>query len=312
MTGEPSPLGVTRLVTGLCEIASAYDAIFCDVWGVVHDGRSAFPEACEALERFRRGGGTVLLLTNSPRPRQSVLHQLAKLGAPRSSFDDVVTSGDVTLSFMAERGDSPVHHIGPERDLALFEALRRETGLRPSRVDLADAAYVLCTGLNNDELETPDDYASELATMRARSLDFVCANPDLVVHVGDRLVFCAGALAARYEEMGGRVLQAGKPHPPIYARAFREVEKARGGAVDARRVLAIGDAMRTDIRGANLAGVDSLLVTTGIHREILHPQGAASLDSSAAFEQFVEGSGCRPLAAISRLRWRNDQASERT
>jgi HAD superfamily hydrolase (TIGR01459 family) len=302
MSDELRSFGATRLVSGLRDLASSYDTIFCDVWGVVHDGCAAFPDACDALARFRAQGGTVVLLTNAPRPRKPVLAQLARLGAPANAFDALITSGDVTLSYMAERGNAPVRHIGPERDLALFEALFEETGLAPARVKLAQATYVLCTGLDDDDVETPDDYAEALSAMRARSLDFVCANPDLVVHVGDRLAYCAGALAMRYEALGGRVLQAGKPHAPIYRRAFQEAGRVKGRPVESRRVLAIGDAMRTDIHGARDAGLDALFVTSGIHRDDLHPSGSAALDQ-AAFEQFVEGAGCRPLAAIPKLVW---------
>ena len=307
MRNGPVFIGATRLVSGLRELVDGYDAILCDVWGVVHDGRAAFAPACHALRRFRSMGGTVALVTNSPRPRKPIYAQLAELGVPRDAYDVLVTSGDVTLSFMAERGAAAVCHIGPARDHALFEALREQTGLRPQRVALAQAAYVLCTGLDHDERETPDDYRARLEEMRARALDFVCANPDLVVHVGDRLIYCAGALAARYAELGGRVLQAGKPHRPIYDRALLEIAAVRDGEASLGRVLAIGDAMRTDVKGAQDFGVDALLVTSGIHRDELHPGGVGGAASqaldAAAFEQFVAGAVRPPDAAIPRLIW---------
>ena len=306
MLNAPIVIGTTRLVAGLRELADSYDVILCDVWGVVHDGRAAFAPACDALRRFRSLGGSVALVTNSPRPRRPIFAQLAGLGVPREAFDVLVTSGDVTLSFMAERGEAPVRHIGPERDLALFEALRETSGLAPLRTDLASAEYVVCTGLDRDESETPDDYTIELTQMRARSLDFVCANPDLVVHVGDRLIFCAGALAQRYERMGGRVLQAGKPHRPIYERALEETAACRGASLDRKRVLAIGDAMRTDIRGAQDAGLDALFITSGIHRAELHPKHASDREAAldvASLEQFLNGAASAPKAAAARLCW---------
>jgi HAD superfamily hydrolase (TIGR01459 family) len=306
MLNEPAAIGATRLVSGLRDLANSYDAILCDVWGVVHDGQAAFAPACEALARFRQKGGRVALVTNAPRPRRPIFAQLAQLGVPREAFDVLVTSGDVTLSFMAERQNAPVFHIGPDRDLALFEALREEMGFRPPRVRLSEADYVLCTGLNRDDIETPDDYATQLSDMRARSLDFVCANPDLVVHVGDRLIFCAGALAASYEGMGGRVLQAGKPHSPIYDRALSEIAALREAPVDRSRTLAIGDAMRTDIRGACDAGLDALFITSGIHREELHPTGGKNRNDTldhSAFEQFLDAADRRPTAALAKLIW---------
>lgn len=290
-----------NLVRGLSDIACSFDVILCDVWGVVHDGRAAFPEACRALEQFRRDGGTVVLLTNAPRPRKPILTQLKRLGAPPSAFDALVTSGDVTLAYIEERGEAPVLHIGPERDLALFEALKEQTGFSPPRVGLADASYVLCTGLDDDDVESPDDYRDSLTAMRARELDFICANPDLVVHVGDRLVYCAGALAERYEALGGRVLQAGKPYSPIYQRALGEAETIRGRPVAKERILAIGDAMRTDILGASNAGISSLLIASGIHRdELMTSQG--ELDPTA-YAALVRAFAFNPTRVAYKLTW---------
>ena len=188
----------------------------------------------------------------------------------------------------------------------MFEALDEQTGLRPKLVGLEDAAYVVCTGLNRDDIETPDDYAGQLAAMRARDLDFISANPDLVVHVGDTMIYCAGALAAAYDALGGRVLQAGKPYAPIYERALARATALRGGTLDRARVLAIGDAMHTDVQGGRDAGLDVLFVTSGIHRAELHPPGpdgrAAALEA-AALEQFLTGGHAMPTAAIPALVW---------
>jgi HAD superfamily hydrolase (TIGR01459 family) len=297
---DPGAPALFPLVAGLRELAPTYDVVLCDVWGVVHNGREHFAPACAALGRFRAGGGTVVLLTNAPRPKAPILAQLDRLGVPAGTFDTIVTSGDVTLAFIAERGAAPLYHIGPERDLALFETLQMDQGLTPPLVDLARAEYVVCTGLFDDD-ETPADYDPTLVQMLARDLVMISANPDLVVHVGERLIYCAGALAELYAERGGKVLQAGKPYPPIYERALGLAEAIKGRPVERARVLAIGDAMRTDIKGACDQGIDALFVTSGIHRGELHsPQGP--LDHSA-YAQFFAGADCRPRAVIAELVW---------
>ncbi len=296
-----APTTAIPILKGFREIASQYDVVLCDIWGVVHNGQRHHEAACAALAEFRAAGGTVVLVTNAPRPNPPILDQLKLLGVPDGTFDDIVTSGDVTLRFIAERGMDPVYHIGPERDLTLFDILEDQTGVCPPLVDLEDAAYVVCTGLFLDETETPEDYGETLSVMKALGLDFISANPDLIVHVGERLMYCAGALAQAYEQRGGRVFQAGKPHAPIYERALELARKARPGVeIDKSRVLAIGDAMRTDIRGACDFGVDALFVTSGIHRDELHPDSA--LDE-AAFKQFIADADITPTAAMPALVW---------
>ncbi len=289
-----------RVLRGLSEFDASYDVVLCDVWGVIHNGQARYPAACNALRRFRDKGGTVILITNAPRPSPPILEQLAGLSVPRETFDDMVTSGDVTLSFIAERAGQPIYHIGPERDLTLFEISQKQTGVAPRLVPLADAAYVVITGMFDDRNETPDDYAPQLEIMRARGLDMISANPDLVVHVGDELIYCAGAVAQAYAQRGGRVFQAGKPFAPIYERALALAEQMRGGPVARGRILAIGDAMRTDVAGAVDFGVDALFVTSGIHREELHSEGAIDL---AAYRQFLGENTRHPIAAIPELVW---------
>lgn len=289
-----------RIASGLREFDGRYDVVLCDVWGVVHNGQERYPAACEALQRFRAQGGTVILITNAPRPNPPILDQLAGLKVPRDTFDDMVTSGDVTLAFIAERKDQPIYHIGPERDHTLFEISQQQTGIKPRLVSLEEAAYVVVTGLYDDRNETVEDYAERLDLMRSRKLDLISANPDLVVHVGDQLIYCAGALAQAYEERGGRVLQAGKPFAPIYERALSFAEKIRGTKVPRNRILAIGDAMRTDVAGAVEFGVDALFVTRGIHRDELHPQNELDV---AAYQQFLADNPRHPLAAIPELVW---------
>ncbi len=198
----------------LGEISDCYDAILCDIWGVLHNGLTSFAEASRCLASFRHRGGVVVLLTNAPRPSAIIAHQLLKLGVLPDAFDAIVTSGDVTIRLIEERIDDPVLHIGPARDLGLFQAVEEATGRRPALVPLEDARYALCTGLRDDVKETPEDYDAELRALAAGSMTFVCANPDIIIHRGDALVFCAGALARRYEDLGGSVIYAGKPYPP--------------------------------------------------------------------------------------------------
>ncbi|MDB5592565.1 TIGR01459 family HAD-type hydrolase [Enterovirga sp.] len=257
---RPGPEGrAVTFVDGLEEVAARYDLLLCDVWGVLHDGVSAFRAAGDALARYRQGGGRVVLVSNAPRPGADVVAQLAALGVRRDAFDDIRTSGDLTRDLVAGRGAERFHHIGPERDLGLFDGL-------PARAcPLDEADYVVCTGLFDDETETVADYADALRAMRARGLLMVCANPDIVVERGDRLIICAGALAAAYEEMGGQSVTAGKPHRPIYQAALELGATLLGRPADLARVLGVGDAIRTDVAGGHGAGIDTLLVARGIH-----------------------------------------------
>jgi HAD superfamily hydrolase (TIGR01459 family) len=289
-----------RQISGLSEISGRYDAVLCDIWGVLHNGVASFPEASDALASFRAQGGAVVLITNAPRPFAPVQRQLLKLGVPPEAFDAVVTSGDVTIGLMQrERGDR-VLHIGPARDLSLFEAAA-EAGARPRRVTLEEADYALCTGLRRDEIETPDDYQPELEALAKRAIRMICANPDIVIHRGDALIYCAGALARRYEELGGKVVYAGKPYAPIYDRALMLAERARGARIEKRRVLAIGDGMNTDIAGAARAGLDALFVTGGIHRS-LHGETPEAPADPVELQRLCDEHGIFPVAAIPSLR----------
>ena len=290
-----------RQIDALADISDGYDAILCDIWGVVHDGVAAFPWASQALTAYRRRGGTVILITNAPRPCAPVRRQLLKLGVAPDAFDDIATSGDVTIGLVAERIDQPVLHIGPDRDLSLFEAAAEAAGRPPRRVGLEEAQYALCTGLRDDVTETLDDYESELRAMAHRAIPMVCANPDIVIHRGETLVYCAGALAARFEALGGEVVYAGKPHLPIYHRALALAQAARGGPVDKRRALAVGDGMKTDIAGAARAELDALLVTRGIHRTALHGDALAAPADPAKLRRLCDDFLLWPKAAIGSL-----------
>ena len=260
------------LVTGLHEIAAGHDALICDVWGVLHNGVRVFDGAVDALRHFRAAFGPVVLLSNAPRPPSALVEQFAKLGVPKDCYDAIVTSGGAARADLAERagtGRLPIYHLGPERDHGVFD------GLPIDCVEPENASVVLCTGLFDDEAETPDDYQDQLAALKARGLVFLCANPDIVVQRGSLLVYCAGALARAYESIGGRVVYYGKPHPPIYKAVLAAARETAGH--DIAQPLAIGDGIETDIRGANAMGYDALFIADGIHGEEIGDVTEASL-----------------------------------
>ena len=244
----------------LGDVAADYDILLCDVWGVIHNGRESWPGPCEALARFNREGGHVVLISNSPRPASDVIAQLDGLGVPRESWKAFVTSGDATRAELAQRAPGPAWIVGPERDGALYEGLGLERA--PSA---AEAAFISVTGPVDDTVETPEDYRDRLAVGTERGLELICANPDRVVQRGDKLIYCGGALADLYESQGGRVVMAGKPYSPIYDLAIKEAEKLLGRIVDRSRVLCIGDGVVTDVMGANAQALDCLFIAQGIH-----------------------------------------------
>jgi HAD superfamily hydrolase (TIGR01459 family) len=301
MMSIPDQTLAVRQITSLAEISDDYDVILCDLWGVVHNGVAAFPPASEALVAFRRRGGTVILITNAPRPSAPIRRQLLKLGVAPDAFDDIATSGDVTIGLIVERIDEPVLHIGPSRDLSLFAAAGEAAGRQPQRVALDGARYSLCTGLRDDVRETLADYEPELRALVAKRIPMICANPDIVIHRGETLIYCAGALAARFEALGGEVVYAGKPHAAIYRRALTLAQNARGASVNDRRVLAVGDGMKTDIAGAAQAGLDALLVTRGIHRVALHGESFESIADMGKLRRLCDEFSLYPKAAIGSL-----------
>lgn len=275
-------------------LASDYDVVLCDVWGVVHNGETAWPEAGAALQRFRLEGGTVILISNAPRPGHRLVAQLDGLNVSRDAYDAVVSSGDVTAGEIAARPGVPVFHLGPRRDEALFD------GLDAPRTEAAQARYIVCSGLFDDETETPENYRGLLEGFLARSVPMICANPDIVVERGERLVYCAGAIADLYAIMGGEVLYAGKPHRPIYERALATAAQQRQQAATCERVLAIGDSIRTDVTGAGAIGIDCLFVTSGIHAEEL---GGRDNPDLATLSRLLAAAKVQPRAVTRRLVW---------
>jgi HAD superfamily hydrolase (TIGR01459 family) len=278
----------------LSDIAGNYDAVLSDVWGVLHNGVAAHPSACEALVNFRSGGGRVVLITNAPRPAGAVGQLLDGLGVPRAAYDAIVSSGDVTRTMLEEYRGRTVHYIGPPKDNdGLFDRLDVTVG----RAEAADAIVV--TDLDHDD-DTPDMYNDRMDGWLARHLPLIAANPDRVVEHGDRIIYCGGALADLYEARGGRILMAGKPYRPIYERALALAETAAGKPLDKRRVLAIGDSVRTDAIGAANFGIDLMFITGSIHAEELDAFGEPDPDVIRAF---VAPSGARLAGFMPRLAW---------
>lgn len=276
---------------GLRQLVGGVDVVLSDIWGVVHNGLESFPEACEALHTYRSRGGTVILITNAPRPADSVQRQLRKLGVPDETYDAIVSSGDLTRLYVAEHPGRKMFWLGPERDNSIYRGLDAKTA------PLEEADYIVCTGLYDDETETAEDYRGMMLKARERKLTLVCANPDIVVERGDRLIYCAGAIAELYRELGGEVIFYGKPHRPIYERAMALAGERQGDQIDRKKVLAIGDSVRTDLTGAREFGIDCLFVTRGIHAEEF--EGLDQLDPTSVMELF----GHPPKALMRELKW---------
>jgi HAD superfamily hydrolase (TIGR01459 family) len=280
-----------RFAERLSDLVDGVEVILSDIWGVVHNGLESFPEACEALHTYRQRGGTVILITNAPRPADSVQRQLRKLGVADETYDAIVSSGDLTRNFVAGHPGKKMFWIGPDRDSSIHR------GLDAVMAPLEQADYIVCTGLFDDETESAEDYRAMMLQAREHKLPLICANPDIVVERGDRMIYCAGAVAELYRELGGEVIFYGKPHRPIYERAMALAAERRGQPTSLDRVLAIGDSVRTDLTGALGFGIDCLFLTRGIHSEEF--EGIDQLDPASVKELF----GHPPRALMRELRW---------
>ncbi|MFT4090925.1 MAG: TIGR01459 family HAD-type hydrolase [Asticcacaulis sp.] len=249
------------LLNGLSDIAGDYDAVFCDIWGVIHNGKQHFPAAYEALRRFKAERGPVILISNSPRPRDGLEKQLNDLGVFDDAYNAIVSSGDATRQFLSDYAPTgSAWVVGPDRDKPLYEGLNIDLSGTPDT-----AAFISCTGLYDDEADQLSDYQAAFKTAAARQLPFVCANPDRIVQRGDQIILCAGSLADLYMSLGGEVIMAGKPYAPIYDLCYQALESLTGKPADKSRILAIGDGLPTDVLGANGQGLDLIFVAAGIH-----------------------------------------------
>jgi HAD superfamily hydrolase (TIGR01459 family) len=283
-----------RILPGLREIAPSYDAAFVDVWGVSHNGHAPFAAALEACQRFRKERGPVILVSNAPRPSADIHGQLRHLGAGNDFYDAIVTSGDATRAELAARAPGPAYRLGPPKDERIYD------GLDMVFADIEAAAFISCTGPLDEDADRPEDYAPLFEAAVARGIDMVCANPDMIVQKGDRLILCGGALGQQFESQGGRVIHCGKPHRPIYDLALARAAELRGEPVSAKRVLAIGDGPDTDLLGAERQGFGALFIADGIHRADVLARGALDQTEVAAL---LRGKGRNADYAMAALGW---------
>jgi HAD superfamily hydrolase (TIGR01459 family) len=284
------------IITHAGPILLRYDAVFCDVWGVMHNGRTAYAQSGEALARFREGGGTVILVSNAPVPAEGVERVLERTSVRRDAWDAIVSSGDIALAHIAEKGYRRLHWVGPsQRDRRLF------VRLPGSDTPLAEADAIVCTGLIDDATHTVADYHTLIDEGVARKLPFVCANPDLVVDVGEKRFLCAGSIAAEYDRRGGEVFWAGKPHASAYEAALKRAGELRGRQVDRSALLAVGDAVRTDLAAAQGMGIDALFIASGIHNQDVLTDG--EIDPAKLAALFAAPGAPPAIAAMVQLRW---------
>jgi len=273
-------------ISGLGHIADDYDAALVDIWGVIHNGREGFPAAIEALQRFREERGPVVLISNSPRPSVAIPAQFDEVGVPHDVYDAIVTSGDATIDELARRAPGPAFKLGPERDDKLYE------NLALNFTELEHAKFITCTGLFDDDVETPDDYTELLGKARELNIPMVCANPDIRVKKGDKMIYCGGALAQAYEDMGGEVIYAGKPYEAIYRLSRAWLTELTGYELDRSRVLVIGDNIHTDLLGAQNQNYDALFIADGL-----------SVGNSGAVANVLDKHGIYVKYMLSTLSW---------
>lgn len=278
------------VLDSIAPLAPTADVWFLDIWGVLHNGVRPFAGCVEACRTFRNAGGKVILVSNSPRPREGVVAQLTAIGVDPAAYDEAITSGDVSRALIAAYAGRSVWHLGPERDRPIF------SGIDVTLADADNSNAIVCTGLYDDERETPKDYEDRLRPSALRRVPMICANPDLKVERDNRIIYCAGALAQSYEEMGGEVHYAGKPFAPIYEQAFAIAGRLTGGPVPKARVLAIGDGVGTDIEGAHRAGVRSVYIAS----PVFLARGTPLAEAGA---KLFEGRAAKPAAMMTALTW---------
>ncbi|MGJ8529531.1 TIGR01459 family HAD-type hydrolase [Maritalea sp.] len=277
---------------GLSALSDMFNVAFCDVWGVLHNGERVHQSAVKALQNFRRSGAAVILVTNAPRPSNEIVTELLAMGVPQDAFDALVSSGEVTRDLIATYQGKTIYRLGPQSDDGLFDGIDVKFG----PLDQADA--IVCSDLEYGR--TPEDYTSEIQDWKTRSLPFICANPDKFVEIGDQLIYCGGALADLYEEVGGDVIMAGKPFPPIYEKAAQLALQTRGIDLKDQKVIAIGDSARTDATGAAKIGAGFLFISGSIHA---HELGELNAPDEAEIEKLLAPTGANSMGYSPFLEW---------
>lgn len=294
---------MTKIIQNFAEISHQYDAAFVDLWGCLHNGVKPFAEAVAALEVFRDAGKIVHLLTNSPRPASSVYTQLDQIGVARDLYKGITASGDASRAALASGAyGKKIYHIGPARDEAFFQGVSTEDfyqGIDVERVSLEEAEGLVCTGLFDDTTESPDDYRALFLEAKNRGLKMLCANPDIQVDRGDNRIYCAGALAQAYNDMGGVAHNFGKPHSPIYILAYQRLLAVAGYEIAPKKIICIGDGINTDIRGAIGEDLDSLFITGGLaaHETATHGQ-----PDPEKLNAFIQKAQLTPTYSMGHLR----------
>ncbi|MDO5658787.1 MAG: TIGR01459 family HAD-type hydrolase [Paracoccus sp. (in: a-proteobacteria)] len=288
---------MTRIIQSLADISADYDVLFCDLWGCLHNGQEPYPAAVSALQAFRMRGGKVCLLTNAPRPAAFVQASLDRMGVPRDAWDVIVSSGDAAQDAMfAGAVGRKVWHLGPDKDLGFFDIPEgHENSPQITRVSPDQAEGIVCTGPFDELHEVPEDYRARLTPLQERGLKLLCANPDIVVDLGETRIYCAGAIAALYEDMGGESLYFGKPHAPIY-----DLARRRLGLGPQARILAVGDGINTDVEGGAAQGIDTIFVTGGLAFEQFGPD--VENPEPEMLREWLASRDRAPEYAIGRLR----------
>ena len=295
---------MAKQINNFSEISADYDAMFCDLWGCLHNGKKSFKPALAMLKKFKRNGGIVILITNAPRPEFSVKSQIEQMGITTDCYDEIVTSGDAAQEslFSGDFGTN-IFHIGPHRDLSFFQLQPSQNNYSSSinLVNFEDAESIVCTGLFNEMKESPADYQELLSKSKIRDLKLLCVNPDLSVDFGDKRLWCAGSIAKAYTDSGGKSVYFGKPHKPIYEIAFKKL-KALNQQIEKDRIICIGDGISTDILGGNTNGMDTLFVCSGLARFELKIFNDSSPIDSKTLNHYFKLHRITPTSTIGHLR----------